>query len=218
MRVNRWLERIYGASSTRPPRRLIRAVGAIHRFAIVRSGGRLGTVLLDHPILLLSTVGRRSGKRRTQPLMYVREAGGYLVAASFGGHDKDPAWVANIKANPEATIVVEGSRMPVSATITTPDERERLWPHFLSLSAGYEKYQRSTDRKIPIVRLRPLVGLADATDAADHDGSEDEPERRASEDEAKAEVVAARDSEQQMAGLVQEVEKAGEDRGREDLG
>jgi F420H(2)-dependent quinone reductase len=193
-------------------------VGAVHRFAIVRSGGRLGTVLLDHPILLLTTVGRRSGKRRTQPLMYVRDAGGYLVAASFGGHDQDPAWVANLKANPEATVVVEGMRMPVFATITTPDERERLWPYFLSLSAGYEKYQRSTDRQIPIVRLRPLVGLADAADAADHHGSEDEPQRRASEDEAKAQVVATRDSEQQMAGLVQEVEKAGEDRGGEDLG
>src|SRR5216684_2747961 len=108
MRVSRWLERIYGASATRPPRWLIRAVGAVHRFAIVRTGGRLG-------------------KRRTQPLMYVRDAGGYVVAASFGGHDQDPAWVTNIEANPEATILVQGIRMPVFATITTPDERERLW-------------------------------------------------------------------------------------------
>src|ERR1700693_6038435 len=128
MRVNRLVERIYSASRTRPPRWLIRAVGAVHRFAIVRTGGRLGTVLLDHPILLLSTVGRRSGKRRTQPLMYVRDADGYLVAASSGGHDQDPAWLTNIRANPDATIVVEGVRMPVFARITTPDERERLWP------------------------------------------------------------------------------------------
>ncbi len=156
---SRWLERIYAASRTRPPRGLIRAAGAIHRFVIVRTGGRLGADLLDHPILLLSTIGRRSGKQRTQPLMYLREADCYLVAASFGGHDQDPAWLSNIQANPQATIVVEGRRMPVLAAIATPDERERLWPRFLSLSPAYEKYQHSTDRQIPIVKLRPPGAL-----------------------------------------------------------
>ncbi|HEV2013326.1 MAG TPA: nitroreductase/quinone reductase family protein [Candidatus Dormibacteraeota bacterium] len=155
MSVNRWLERIYAATGPRPPRRLIRAAGAIHCFAIVSTGGRLGTDLLDHPILLLSTIGRRSGQQRTQPLMYLREADCNLVAASFGGHDQDPAWLTNIQASPQATIAVAGREMPVLATITTPDERERLWPRFLSLSAAYEKYQRSTNRQIPIVKLCP---------------------------------------------------------------
>ena len=155
MRLNRSLERVYAASGPRPAMGLIRAAGAIHRFVIVSSGGRLGTDLLDHPILLLSTIGRRSGKQRTQPLMYLREAHCYLVAASFGGHDQDPAWLTNIKANPHARIMAEGREMPVVATIATPDERERLWPRFLSLSAAYEKYQHSTNRVIPIVKLCP---------------------------------------------------------------
>jgi F420H(2)-dependent quinone reductase len=153
MRLNPWLERLYAASTTRPPKRLIRAVGALHRFAIVRTGGRLGWDLLDRPILLLTTTGRRSSKRRTQPLMYLQEADGYLVAASFGGHDQDPAWLTNIRANPQATIVVEGREMPVLATIATPAERERLWPRFSALFPAYEKYQRATDRLIPIVKL-----------------------------------------------------------------
>ena len=159
MRLNRWLERIYAASGTRPPRGLIRAAGAIHRLAITGTGGRIGTDLLDHPILLLSTIGRRSGKLRTQPLMYLREADCYLVAASFGGHDRDPAWLRNIQATPQATIMVGGREMPVFATIAAPDERERLWPRFLSLSAAYEKYQRSTNRQIPIVKLCPKGGV-----------------------------------------------------------
>jgi len=155
MRVNRWLERFYAATITRPPRGLIRAAGAVHRFVIVSSRGRLGTNLLDHPILLLRTVGHRTGKPRTQPLMYLREADGYLVAASFGGHDQDPVWLTNVRASPRAVITVEGRDVPVLATIARPEERERLWPRFLSLSAAYGKYQRSTNRKIPIVKLSP---------------------------------------------------------------
>jgi F420H(2)-dependent quinone reductase len=155
MRLNRWLERIYAATVTRPPRGLIRAAGAIHRFVLVSSRGRLGTDLLDHPILLLRTIGRRNGKPRTQPLMYLRDADCYLVAASFGGHDNDPAWLKNVQARPRATISVEGRDVPVLATIATPEERERLWPRFLLLSAAYGKYQRSTNRQIPIVKLRP---------------------------------------------------------------
>ncbi len=162
MHFNRWLERIYAASVTRPPRGLIRAAGAVHRLTIVSTGGRLGTVLLDHPILLLRTIGRRTGKPRTQPLMYLREADCYLVAASFGGHDQDPAWLRNVQASPRATITVEGRDVPVLATIATPEERERLWPRFLSLSAAYGKYQGSTNRQIPIVKLSP---------SADGDGS-----------------------------------------------
>jgi deazaflavin-dependent oxidoreductase (nitroreductase family) len=162
MHFNRWLERIYAATITRPPKGLIRAAGAIHRLTIVRSGGRLGTVLLDHPILLLRTIGRRTGKPRTRPLMYLRAADCYLVAASFGGHDQDPAWLTNLQASPQATVMVEGREMPVLATIATPEERERLWPRFLSLSAAYGKYQRSTNRQIPIVKLSP---------SADGDGS-----------------------------------------------
>lgn len=155
MGPNQWLERMYAASSTRPPKRMIRAVGALHRFAIVKSGGRFGSDLLDRPILLLTTTGRRSRQQRTQPLMYVQEADCYLVAASFGGHDQDPAWLTNLRANPHASIVIAGRELPVVATVATPDERERLWPRFPALFAAYEKYQRSTDRKIPVVRLCP---------------------------------------------------------------
>ncbi|HXN58757.1 MAG TPA: nitroreductase/quinone reductase family protein [Candidatus Angelobacter sp.] len=155
MRFNQWLERIYAGTVTRPPKAIIRAAGSIQRFAIVNSGGRLGTALLDHPILLLHTIGRRTGKTRIQPLMYLREADGYLVAASFAGHDQGPAWLTNLQASPQATITVEGRDVRVLATIATPEERERLWPRFLSLSAAYGKYQRSTNRLIPIVKLSP---------------------------------------------------------------
>src|SRR4029077_3757429 len=113
MRLNRWLERVYAGTITRPPRRLIRAAGAIHRCVIDSSRGHLGTDLLDHPILLWRAVGRRTGKPRTQPLMYLREADCYLVAPSFGGHDQDPAWLANVRASPRAIITIAGRDVPV---------------------------------------------------------------------------------------------------------
>jgi len=87
----------------------------------------------------------------------VQEADCYVVAASFGGHDQDPAWLTNIRATPQATIMVAGREIPVLAAILAPNERERLWPRFLSLSPAYEKYQRSTNRQIPIVRLCPAA-------------------------------------------------------------
>jgi deazaflavin-dependent oxidoreductase (nitroreductase family) len=155
MGLNHWLEQIYAASSTRPPKWMIRVAGTLHRFAIIKTGGRFGSDLLDRPILLLTTTGRRSRKQRTQPLMYLREADCYLVAASFGGHDHDPAWLTNIRANPQATIAIGGREIPVVATIAAPDDRERLWPRFPALFAAYEKYQRSTERRIPVVKLCP---------------------------------------------------------------
>ena len=161
MRFNRRLEQAYAASARRPPRGLIRAVGAIHRIAIISTGGRLWGDLLDHPILLLSTIGRRSGKPRTQPVMYLRDDDCYLVAATFGGHDQDPAWLMNLQARPQATVIVEGRKTSVLATIATPDERDRLWPRFLSLSPAYQKYQRSAKRLIPIVRLCPRTRQED---------------------------------------------------------
>ena len=74
--------------------------------------------------------------------MYLREADCYLVAASFGGHDQDPAWLTNVQASPRAVITVEGRDVPVVAMIAAPEERERLWPRFLSLSAGRQGWGR----------------------------------------------------------------------------
>jgi len=87
--------------------------------------------------------------------MYLREAETYIVAASFGGHDDEPAWLTNLRANPSCTITIHGTDIPIRAEILPAAERERIWPRFLGLFMAYERYQAATSRDIAIVRLRP---------------------------------------------------------------
>jgi F420H(2)-dependent quinone reductase len=154
MTIKRWLETTYAQQSPRLPKGLIKGLARLHRLVLIISRGYLGGSLLDRPILLLTTTGRRTGKRRIQPLMYLREAETYLVAASFGGHDDEPAWLANLRANPSCTITVHGRDIPIRAEILPAAERERLWPRFLDLFMAYERYQAATSREIAIVLLR----------------------------------------------------------------
>ena len=154
-RMNRWLVRVYASTQARPPKWSVRAVGAVQRLVIVGSRGRLGAGVAGRPVLLLTTTGRRTGKPRTQPLLFLREGDCYLVAASFSGHDDDPAWLKNLKVNPNATVTIAGRATSVLAIVVAPSERARLWPRFPALFPAYARYQRATTREIPVVRLCP---------------------------------------------------------------
>jgi deazaflavin-dependent oxidoreductase (nitroreductase family) len=149
------MESAYAGVRVRPPKRLIRAVGALQLLAIKASRGRIGSHLFERPILLLTTTGRRTGRPRTQPLLYVTEGDCFVVVASFSGHDQDPAWLANIRANPNVVVTIGGRDLRLLATIASPSERERLWPRFPALNAAYARYQRMTARVIPVVKLCP---------------------------------------------------------------
>jgi F420H(2)-dependent quinone reductase len=121
------------------------------------SGGRVGGHIGKMPVLLLTTTGRRSGKRRTKPLGYVKEGDDYLLAASNGGNDFFPSWWLNLKANHVAEIQVGGQRLAVNARKASPEERERLWPRFVAVFKGYAAYEKKTDREIPVVILTPQL-------------------------------------------------------------
>ncbi|MEX2237794.1 MAG: nitroreductase family deazaflavin-dependent oxidoreductase [Dehalococcoidia bacterium] len=116
--------------------------------------GRLGSKFGKAPVLLLTTTGRKSGSKRTVPLMYVRDGDGYAVIASNGGADVAPGWWANLKANPQGTVQVKGEKVDVTASRAPDDERERLMPALKSMYSGYEGYEKKTSRKIPIVLLK----------------------------------------------------------------
>jgi F420H(2)-dependent quinone reductase len=107
------------------------------------------------PMLLLDHVGARSGRARTSPLAYVRDADAYVVVASKGGHPRHPAWFHNLRAHPDTTIQVGASRRRVRARVATPEERERLWPRAVDAWGPFESYQRRTRREIPLVVLEP---------------------------------------------------------------
>lgn len=110
------------------------------------------------PMLLLHTVGAKSGLERTNSLAYYREGDDYLVVASNGGERRSPGWYHNLKANPNAEINVGPKRFAVTAELLLPDHPDyaRLFEYTDKKNAGrYANYQKRTSRSIPVVRLTP---------------------------------------------------------------
>jgi F420H(2)-dependent quinone reductase len=106
-------------------------------------------------MLLLDTVGARTGRRRTAPLLYVRDGEDYVIVGSNGGSRRHPAWVHNLRAHPETTIQVGSSTFPVTSREATPAERDRLWARAGAAWPGYDGYARRARREIPLVVLSP---------------------------------------------------------------
>jgi deazaflavin-dependent oxidoreductase (nitroreductase family) len=119
------------------------------------TNGRAMSAMRGMPVLLLTTVGRKTGKRRTTPLMYMRDGESYVLTASNNGKDKHPAWFHNLQASPQVQIEVPGSRLDVSASVATQIERDRLWPQLVSKAPFFDEYRKGTTRPIPMVLLRP---------------------------------------------------------------
>jgi len=132
-------------------------MNAVHRAVMKVSGGRLGYQAAGMPVLELVTKGRRSGAERavllTSPM---RDGAAWVVVASRGGDDKHPAWLLNLRDNPHVQVAVQGApRVPMLASVATPDERARLWPRIAAKYSNYAGYQKRTEREIPLVLLRP---------------------------------------------------------------
>ncbi len=136
----------------------------MHVFWYRTSGGRFLGRVHGAPILLLTTAGRKTGRERTTPLLYVRYEEEVAVVASNGGRDKDPTWWTNLKHNPNATIQIKGEKISIAARMAAPQEKTELWPILTRLYPQYDEYQKKTSRQIPVVILsasnRPKVGPA----------------------------------------------------------
>ena len=127
----------------------------IHRAIYRVSGGRVGGSFGKAPVLLLTTTGRKSGRSRTQPLLYARDGDRYVVIASKGGSPTHPLWYLNLQASPAATVTIGRASQPVRASDAEGEERERLWRAVTDLYSGYDKYAERTSRRIPVVVLSP---------------------------------------------------------------
>jgi deazaflavin-dependent oxidoreductase (nitroreductase family) len=127
--------------------------GALYRLA-------KGRVPWAKDLLLLTSTGRKSGKSRSTPLIYVRDGDRYVVVASNGGSDLHPTWWLNLQANPDAAIEIRGKRTNVSATQADDADRDRLWPEFVKIYANYDKYAAGTDRAIPLIFLEAVTSGA----------------------------------------------------------
>ncbi len=128
------------------------------------SKGRLGNSFLGRPVLLLTTVGHKSGQARKQPLFFVEQTPHLILVASNGGSPQDPAWLINIRKHPQVSVGRLGTETPMTARIVTPDEKQRLWP---SLTAEFPYWQEVSDRSrrdFPVVILEP-ANVQSATSA-----------------------------------------------------
>jgi deazaflavin-dependent oxidoreductase (nitroreductase family) len=132
-----------------------KVLGRMHGAMYRASKGRVGAKMGKAPILLLTMTGRKSGQRRTVPLIYLRDGSSLVVVASNAGQDHHPAWFGNLLANPEAEVEIGGDRLRVRARVANDDERAALWPRLVGIFSWYASYERKTDRPIPVVILEP---------------------------------------------------------------
>lgn len=128
----------------------------LHQFLYERTDGRIGASLGGRPMLLLRTVGRKTGEPRTSALLYVPDGDDRVVIASKGGAPNHPGWYHNLVAQPDVEIQVGRERIPVRARVAEGDERTRLWAKADEVNKGqYAAYQSRTERTIPVVVLSP---------------------------------------------------------------
>ncbi len=132
-----------------------RFLSASHAFWYRVSGGRILRKMRGADVLLLTTTGRRTGKNRTTPLIYVQDGENLGIVASNGGRDHDPAWWTNLQHNPRAQVQVKGNRKTVTAEKAGPEDTTRLWSMLTKVYPAYDDYQKKTKRTIPVVILRP---------------------------------------------------------------
>ena len=133
-------------------RRWMKGHTAIYR----ATGGRIGGQLPGGvKVLLLDSRGRRSGKRRTNPLLYIEDGDNLVIIASKGGFPRHPAWYHNVQDNADVTVQVGSKQRQLRARDADATERKRLWPKAVEAYPGYEDYRERTEREIPVVILEP---------------------------------------------------------------
>jgi deazaflavin-dependent oxidoreductase (nitroreductase family) len=119
------------------------------------NAGRITGQLAGAPVLLLNTIGARSGLERTTPLGYVRDGDAYIIMASKSGAPTNPAWYHNLVARSTATIEVGRERFEVTHRLLEAEERARVWQLMVAQWPMAADYQRATARQIPLIALFP---------------------------------------------------------------
>lgn len=120
------------------------------------NGGETFGPFKGRPLLLLTTIGARTGEARTTPLVYSRDGNRIVVIASMGGAPKHPAWFLNLSANPEVTVELGRERFQARASIPEGAERDRLYAQQAAQMPAFDEYQQKTTRRIPAVVLEKL--------------------------------------------------------------
>jgi deazaflavin-dependent oxidoreductase (nitroreductase family) len=135
---------------------LIKLFMAVNVRLIRISRGRLGTHLLTQRILILHSVGRKSGIERLTPIAYFQADGTYYLVASNWGREHQAAWFYNLMSRPQTVVEIDGRRIPVEAHRAEGEEYDRHWKSAIQRYRPYAHYQEMTKRRIPIVVLAPM--------------------------------------------------------------
>jgi len=137
---------------------IIRIMSRLNTWAYRATGGRLGgTFLRGAPVMLLTVVGRKSGRRLTVPLLYLQDGERVVTVASKGGMDHHPLWYLNLTANPAVEVQIGTEVHTMRAHTADDGERERYWPRLVTMYPDYAGYQARTTRRIPVVVLSPAA-------------------------------------------------------------
>lgn len=141
--------------------RLIRFVTRLHETIFRVSGGRVLGRAAGMPVVMLTTTGRRSGRKHTSMLTTPARLGeGIVLVASYGGNDRHPAWFLNLQANPDVDVVMRDRSGPMRARVASREEKDALWPQVVAAYGDYAVYQQRTERDIPLVILEPAAAHA----------------------------------------------------------
>jgi deazaflavin-dependent oxidoreductase (nitroreductase family) len=133
---------------------IIKLMSRVNTWAYRATNGRLGgRFLRGAPVLLLTTIGRKSGQARVAPLIYARDGERLLIVASKGGMDHHPLWYHNLVARPEVEVQVGAETRPMRARTASREEKAALWPRVVEVYSDYDDYQARTTRDIPLVIL-----------------------------------------------------------------
>jgi F420H(2)-dependent quinone reductase len=133
----------------------LRMVGKLNVPVYRLSGGRIGGRVGKGPVLLLITTGRKSGERRTAPVLYLADGDRYVVINTNAGNAKVPAWSLNLRADPEAEVEVKGKRSKVRARLAAGEERADLWRRHMQQYEGWDFYDSQLDREVGVFVLEP---------------------------------------------------------------
>jgi F420H(2)-dependent quinone reductase len=148
-------DRTYTRISTAIPAGALRAIGKLNVPLYRASRGRLFGRLDRAPVLLLTTTGRKSGARRTAPVVYLAHGERIVVIGSNAGNTRTPAWALNLRAHPDAEVEVGADRRRVTARVAEGEEREDLWRRMNEQYGGFDEYRARTSRDISVFVLEP---------------------------------------------------------------
>jgi deazaflavin-dependent oxidoreductase (nitroreductase family) len=147
-----FLSRLLSRESMRP---VVRIFTHLHVNLYRWTGGR--AQVAKYPTMLLTTKGRKTGKLRTVPVVYVKHGENYIIAAAYSGSDKNPTWWLNLQHSKEAIIEENRNKVKVSAELAPAESRERYWDALVKMYPYFTGYQARTQRQIPIVVLKPVA-------------------------------------------------------------